>query len=401
MPAAIRAIQGAMRRIDVAERRARLGLRHQLAIPSSNVVDATNSVVALHSSDPTTVYLSLKARVPGLVVADLESALYHQKSLIRVFGMRRTLWVADRAKLPIIHHSSTARLGEMERRRTIKILEDGKVTDDGAAFLSEMTPKVLAALDSHGERLTRDLTADIPSLRQGIEFYNRAGRLMGTTGAGSRVINQLALESRIVRTRPAGTWISGQYAWSTMEGWLGAPMPQMSVDEASALLVADYLRAFGPATEIDVKWWTGWPLRQLRPALAANGAVEVQVEGGIAYVLPDDLEPVDASESWVAALPSLDPTTMGWKERDWYMGEHTPVLFDGNGNAGATIWVDGRAVGGWAQRRDGTINHELMEDVGAEAVARVEDQLARLEKWFDGTVITPRFRSPSDKRLAG
>jgi len=281
------------------------------------------------------------------------------------------------------------------------MLEDGFVTDDGAAFMNEVTPTVLSALDAHGERLTRDLTADIPILKQRIEFYNKAGKLMGTTGAGSRVLNQLALQSLIVRTRPAGSWVSGQYAWSTMERWLEGPIPALAPEEASVKLITAYLRAFGPATEVDLKWWTGWPLRQLRPAIAATEAVEVEVDNGPAVVLPDDLEPVRPAEPWVAILPSLDPTTMGWKERDWYMGSHTPHLFDRNGNAGATIWVNGRTVGGWAQRSDGTINYELMEGVGAETADRIEDRLGRMEKWLDGIVVTPRFRSPSDKRLAG
>ncbi len=61
------------------------------------------------------------------------------------------------------------------------------------------------------------------------------------------------------------------------------------------------------------------------------------------------------SEPSAALLPTLDPTTMGWKERDWYLGEHASLLFDSNGNAGPTVWWDGRVVGGWSQRRDGEI----------------------------------------------
>ena len=390
-----------MRLVDVAERRARLGIRHQLVESAPDIVTATNAVVALHSSDPATVYLSLQARVSEFSVDDLERALYEDKTLLRLYGMRRTLWVADRMSLPMIDHSSTNRLGKIERPRTIRILEEGKVTEDGSAFLDAMTPMVLASLDTHGERLTRDLTSDIPALRQRIEFYNKAGKLSATTGAGSRVMNQLSLESKIVRTRPAGSWVSGQYAWATMEQWLGGPIPSMPVEEASTQLVTAYIGAFGPVTENDLRWWTGWPLRQLRPAIGASGAVEVEVEGGTALVLRQDVEPVASSDPWVAVLPSLDSTTMGWKDRDWYMGEHTPVLFDRNGNAGPTLWVDGQVVGGWAVRNDGTVAYELLEDVGPEMTTRLEERLDRVERWLDGTVFTPRFRSLHDRRLGG
>ena len=63
-------------------------------------------------------------------------------------------------------------------------------------------------------------------------------------------------------------------------------------------------------------------------------------------------------EPWAALLPVLDPTVMGWKERDFYLGPHGPLLFDTNGNAGTTAWWDGRIVGCWAQDPDGVVRAE-------------------------------------------
>jgi len=117
--------------------------------------------------------------------------------------------------------------------------------------------------------------------------------------------------------------------------------------EARAELVRRWLHAFGPGTRDDVRWWTGWTVGATRQALAAAGAVEVDLDdGATGYLLGDDLEPVEPPEPWVALLPALDATTMGWKERDWYLGSHRAQLFDTAGNAGPTVWVDGRIVGG-------------------------------------------------------
>ena len=99
----------------------------------------------------------------------------------------------------------------------------------------------------------------------------------------------------------------------------------------------------------------GWPLRTTRQALADCGAVEVGLAVGPGWVAPDD-EPVGAAEPWVAVLPGLDPTTMGWKQRDWYLPEAAAEAFDSVGNGGPTLWVDGRIVGAWAQTRDGVIH---------------------------------------------
>ena len=91
---------------------------------------------------------------------------------------------------------------------------------------------------------------------------------------------------------------------------------------------------------------------------------------------------------------------MGWKERSWYLGDHQERLFDRNGNAGPTVWADGRVVGGWAQRRDGTIAVELLEQVlpSVQGNITAEPPSACME-WLAGTVITPRFRTPLEKRL--
>src|SRR6186997_2418347 len=121
-----------MRRIDVAERRARLALRHGLARPFDSVEDATASMVGLHASDPATVYLSARARVRDFVHTDLEDALYERRSLVRMLGMRRTLFVVPVEVAAIMDEACTKKLAGGERRRLIGMLEDQGVTRDGA-----------------------------------------------------------------------------------------------------------------------------------------------------------------------------------------------------------------------------------------------------------------------------
>lgn len=390
-----------MRKVDMRERRSRMGIRHRLADPVDDPSAATRAMLALHSSDPVTVYLANWARVRDFEVADLEKALYSDRSLVRMYGMRRTLWVVERDTVPLIHNSTTRRLGQRERKRTAKLLERAGVTEDGIAWLDEVAPQVLRRVGAHGEVLTRDLSRELRHLGGKIEFYNRAGRLQGSTGVLSRVLLQLSLESKLVRTRPAGSWVSGQYRWADMTGWLGQPIASLPGPHASAELIRQWLWTCGPATETDLKWWTGWTSSQIRAAIEDVGAVEVRLEDGVGYLLADDLEPVATPEPWVALLPSLDPTTMAWKERDWYLGRHAEVLFDSNGNAGPTVWADGRVVGGWSQRADGEIAYEVFEDIGKEAMSSLQAVAVRLGDWLGDTVVTPRFRSPHHRSLSG
>jgi hypothetical protein len=186
-----------------------------------------------------------------------------------------------------------------------------------------------------------------------------------------------------------------------MSRWLGRPMPDLPVAEAQAELVRRWLSRFGPGTEEDIRWWTGWTARAVRAALAAVNAVEVDLGGQTGYLLPDDLEPTPAPEPWVALLPSLDATTMGWKLRDWYLGGHKDALFDLSGNAGPTIWVDGRIVGGWAIHPEGDVVMKLLEDVGREASESIDAEAARLTGWLKAARVVPRFPTPLYRELVG
>jgi hypothetical protein len=138
-----------------------------------------------------------------------------------------------------------------------------------------------------------------------------------------------------------------------------------------------------------------------RKALQAISATEVMLESGsTAWVNPGDTATEDAPPPWVALLPGLDPTTMGWKEREWYLdpdvAEH---VFDRNGNAGPTIWIDGKVVGGWAQRPDGEIIFDLHRQLSRKQRTMLEEAASRLVGFVGETRFRVRFPSPNQKRL--
>ncbi|MGI8807113.1 MAG: DNA glycosylase AlkZ-like family protein [Acidimicrobiales bacterium] len=172
-----------------------------------------------------------------------------------------------------------------------------------------------------------------------------------------------------------------------------------SADEARVELSRQWLRAFGPATVADLKWWSGLTLGQVRTAIAALDVEEVDLDGVPGIVLADDVATTEPPDPWIALLPSLDPTTMGWHQRAWYLGDHARELFDTNGNAGPTVWSDGRIVGGWAQRKTGEVVFRLLDDVSQEVAAAVEAESARLTTWLGDVRVTPRFPTPLQRQL--
>lgn len=359
-----------------------------------------DDLVGLHSSDPASVYLAARARIGNFEASDLETALYDDRSLVRMLGMRRTMFVVPRDVAAVMNAACTQALIAGEHRRMVKILEDQGVADDGMAWLTGVTNRTLGALREAGEATANELGETVPELRGKLTF-GEGKSWGGTFGMSTRVLFLLATEARIVRGRPLGTWLSSQYRWAPTADWLGAELESPEPDAARIELARRWLRTFGPGTLDDLKWWTGWGVRQTRAVIDAVGAVEVDCDGSTAYVLEEDLDPVAAPNPWVALLPSLDPTIMGWKQREWYLGDHQPALFDRNGNAGPTIWSNGRVVGGWAQGPDGDIVTSLLEDVGAARASAVDDAAADLAAWLGEVRITPRFRTPLEKQLTG
>jgi Winged helix DNA-binding domain len=389
-----------VRTIDNAERRARLGRRHRLApgTKADGPVEVAADLVGLHSSDPGSVFLSATARMRNPSLTAVETALYEERTLLRMHAMRRTLWVFPLDLAAIAVAACTASIAVRERQRLERVLANSGIAD-GSAWFEELAERIVAALSERGEAAGAELSRDVDGLNTALNYGE--SRWGGEQPATSRVLFQLAAEARIARARPRGSWTSSQYRWAPFEAWLPGGLEAWEPAAAQAELARRWLRAFGPATLVDLKWWTGWTMGETRRALAANDTEEVELEEvGPGFVLADDLDPVEPPEPWIALLPGLDPTAMGWKERDWYLGEHARRLFDLNGNIGPTVWRNGRIVGGWAQRKSGEIVFLLLEDVGSEAEAAIEAEAARLADLVGPARVTARFPTPLERELS-
>lgn len=389
------------RRIPVAERRARLARRHRLVdeARADSAAEVAGSLVGLHGTDPASVYIAAAVRMRSATIDAIAAELYEARSLVRMLAMRRTMWAFPVELAAIAQAAATDAVAQNERRKLEKMLVDAGVAAEAGAWLELAEGETLRALASRGEATGAELSADVPQLREQFRF-GIGTKWEGVQTATTRLLLLLAAEGKIVRARPRGSWISSQYRWTPLESWLPGGFPEWELEAGQTELVHRWLYAFGPATIEDVKWWTGWTLGSTRRALAAVEAVEVDLDGAAGLVLPDDVEPVEALEPWAALLPALDPTAMGWLRRTWYLGEHAPALFDRSGNVGPTVWWDGRIVGGWGQRPDGEVVYRLLEDVGAEAAAAIEDAADSVAAFVGGTRVTPRFRTPLERELS-
>ncbi len=355
-------------------------------------------MVVLHATEASTVYLSIAARTAGVAVADIDRALYEDRSIVKQLAMRRTMFALPRDLLPFARGSASARVAVTERKRIAKDLVASGITDDPDAWLDRAADAVRGILADEAlpaQEIRRRCPSEI-DVRVDPAPGSKWG---GETPVMPRVLTWLGAEGFIVRGENSGHWRTSRPRWLSTDAWLGRSIEPIDADIGYAELIRRWLATFGPGTENDIVWWLGGTKTIVRRALADLGAAAVSLDAGtVGWVLPDDLDPVPEPEPWVALLPTLDPTTMGWKERDFYLDPAlTPLLFDSVGNAGTTAWVDGRVVGCWVQDDDGRVVPVPSVDLHGDARTALDDAAARLTEWLDGVVITNVYRSQQMK----
>jgi hypothetical protein len=386
-----------MRHIGDDERRARLARRHGLA-PGHHAGGpeaACRAMTVLHATEAPTVHLAVWARTRDGSTADVDAALYTRRTLVKQLAMRRTLFVFPRDLLAAAWGSVSARVAAQERARLLKDLVVHGVTTEPEKWLDAARDALLDRLRSGEELPAAQLREELPEL-SGRMLLSAGKKYEAAVYVAPRVLGLFAAEGLVVRATNAGHWRSNRPTWTSMAAWLGTDEPPWKSEEGHAELVRRWLWTFGPGTESDLAWWLGATKGVVRRALADLAAVQVSLDSGaIGWVLGDDVEPVPAVEPWGALLPVLDPTTMGWKERGFYLSpEHRRRLFDVNGNAGTTAWWDGRVVGCWVQDADGVVRTVLCEDIGAEGEAALSERAEQLTRWLQGQRVPTVYPSP-------
>jgi hypothetical protein len=312
-----------------------------------------------------------------------------------MMAMRRTLFVVPAELSATVHHAAALDVAARMRRRLVKELAtaptDPPLPADVEGWLEETEQGVERAVAALGTASGAELARAEPRLRTAV--LPRTEKKYDVRRAiTSQVLVMMAAEGRLLRGRPLGSWTSRQHTWAPAR----PDRPGLDRAPARTALVSAYLRAFGPATESDVAWWTGWSLGVTRAALA--GVDTVAVDGGL--VLADDADEVGDAAPVAALLPALDATPMGWKERGWFLPDDPRPLYDSFGNVGPTVWWGGEVVGGWAVRGDGAVVTRLLSDRGAEAARAVEEAAVRLAGRLGGAVVVPSFRTPLERELS-
>jgi hypothetical protein len=351
-------------RASFAQARAHVLVKQGLAGDGlDGALDAVVATAGIYGTAPT-CYLSCAARVRDFRIADLDEQLYAKRTVVRLRCMRGGMaYIEPLDLLPAL----AACTGEPPEKTLKRVAKWGGLTEDEALALADRVEALLAArppltLKEIRRLLGGDLPGDKAALQMTVALLTRTGR--------------------IVRSEVRGSWRSDNYAYARWADWLGAPLEKVEPDEGRVQLARRYLRAVGPATTNDLKWWSGWTKRDTAAALAALGeeVVAVSLDGADAWVAADELDRLvgtDPEEGrGVRLLPVWDAYFMAYatspagRARQVAEADYGRV-YDSSGNGTSTVTVDGMAAGVW----------ELDPDAGTVTVAPFGKALA--SRWSD------------------
>lgn len=394
-----------MRSVTLQARRRLLVRRHHLGGTADGPEAVTGALVALHASDPASVYLSVLTRSTATTVRDVAAALYERRSLVRWMAMRRTLFVFNRDDIPMIQAAVSTPLAASLRTRLVNQLRRNgtqpPLDEEPDDWVDTTSVLVEDALGRRSSATGSQLAGDEPRLAVSILARTASQRPQNVT---TSLLTLMSAQGRIVRGRPTGAWTSRHHAWEPVAAWWPDGLPERDGAEAAQTLASRWLARFGPATPEDLRWWTGWSKGVTRRALTGLALEEVDLHGGPGIVLAHDLdasEPADdeSAAPGAALLPALDPTPMGWTRRDWMFGIDPALVFDSAGNIGPTVWWDGEIVGSWAVTAAGDLCTAVLADRGSDAAKAIADAAAHLHHRLSGAVVVPAARTPLEQSI--
>jgi winged helix DNA-binding protein len=290
--------------------------------PARDPLAVAERLLAIQGQDLRGARLAIRARTKGLSSDDVDRALTEDRSMVISWLNRGTLHLVRSEDYEWLQTLTTPPVVSANARR---LRQEG----------------VTAAAAERGVALIRrSLAGDGPLTRQEIGKRLAAARIRVEGQALVHLLMLASIRGLIVR----GPVVGGQQAFVLTGDWLGAPKP-VARDRALGELARRFLAGHGPATDRDLAYWAGVPLRDARAGLTTI-ASEITERG-------DGLVSITTRASRALPPPrllgSFDPVLFGWTSRNAILGAGGPVVVAG-GTFRPFALVRGRAAATWSIR---------------------------------------------------
>jgi hypothetical protein len=322
----------------------------------------------------TSAHMALWARTLGLRPADITSALFETRSLVKTLCMRRTLHLIPSDDFQIyitaLKPSRMAAILRIMSRFGITRRDVDKMNRDvveelssGPTTLGELNtlirPKVGLKIKAWMDRVSSPFS---PAITEGLICY---GPYRGK-------------ETTYVRV---DQWLPRQSA-----------VPE---HDAKRILFRRYLSAYGPATLQDLSYWSGMPMKEIRavPNLLDGELTRVGVSGRPGLMLSADQDELMSSRparDSVRLLPGFDPYMLGHADKTPLLEpEHYKRVYRNQGWISPVVVVNGEVSAIWSSKRRGkllSIEVEPLRNLPKRIRLLINEEAASLAAFLDTAI---------------
>lgn len=291
------------------------------------IIQTNCGVQAQYSSDAA---LALYVRMNSLTLNDLETKLINDKTIVRTWCMRGTLHILAAEDFYWLMDLHGKTFIQKSRRRYEQLGIDENIY--------ERCIEQIRTLFSNNETLTRDEIKDYLIL-QGIKLEGQAPY---------HILRRAALNGLIC----FGPDRNGEPTYVLVENWLNFKPHNLTKEESLEKLVRRYLKAYAPATLLDLANWSGLPMKIINPAWkkVSKEMIEIKNNDQRLYMLKKQFSPSIPTtlNSTVLLVPAYDTYLLGYKNRELILLPSAEKdVYRGGGLLRPAILINGYIVGSW------------------------------------------------------
>jgi hypothetical protein len=352
--------------------------RHHLVTlaPTASWLQAVSRICGLQAQVLSSAELSVWARVDGFARGALDDALWHERTVVKLWVMRGTLHIVPAAEFGLWQAGS----GQYQHDRRPSWYRYMGVNE------AEMD-RMIAAMGKALKRrmLTREeLAVEVSRILGDDRLAEPIRQSWGLMMKPASFLGQLCFApnaGRNVRFTNPATWLP-KYC-------------ELDSHTAKLEIARRYLAAYGPASAVDLAHWWGVPVRAAANAILDLGdeAVPVDIEGTGAWMRRADLLDTAVATPWhaVRLLPAFDPYVISASPhvRHLLPGDFRRSIYRPQGWLSPVLVIDGRMEGVWRWERAGgrlVVNVSPFVKVPKWARAAAEREAARLAKFMGGAL---------------
>lgn len=313
-------------------------LRAQLLVPSAATGTAFDAVerAIIQAQDARAARLGVRARTKRLTDGEVERERIEDRSFVRAWAMRGTIHLVASEDYPWIRGLVAApQLAQATRR----MAQEG-MTPSMADRARPVLRKLLESGPATRTRMREELA------RRGIRPKGRQALV--------HLLFAMTYEGEIV----TGPYSDGKETMVLIPDWLPRKGPRPP-EHPAAELALRYLRAYGPATLDDFRWWSSLRAADARAGLEAIAGEIVEEKKGLVRLRSQRASA--AAPAPVKLLPMWDHYHLGYRDRSHVGSLDAAAKLSAGGVFSPLVVADGRAIGLWKLgRRGGGYEVELL-----------------------------------------